>query len=40
MQGRSNKVHNIEQAATKHCHPKSYAVLLNFGDEFNHNKAF
>jgi len=39
MAGRSTKVHNIEQACTKHCDPKGYAVLFNFGDTFNSPKA-
>jgi len=35
LTGKSNKVHNIEKACSKHCNPKGYAVLLNFGENFN-----
>lgn len=39
VQSRYNRVHNIEKAATKYCNTKSYAVLLNYGEMFNDNKA-
>ena len=35
MPAYSTKVHNIEQACTRNCHPKGYAVLLNYNDRFN-----
>ena len=33
--GKFNTVHNIEKASTKHCDPKGFAILLNYGEFFN-----
>ena len=39
VNGNTNKLHNIEKACTRHCNPKGYAVLLNFGENFNSVEA-
>lgn len=35
-----NKGHNIEQAITKHCPHRGFAILLNKGERFNSSDAF